>query len=482
MIILPEDYKNRIRKQLEEEAEDFLESYNKSSIKSLRVNSRKNSNFQLPFVKNENNDEYLDTISTKAFVKWEKNGIYFADAEDETENEESVKLVEPGKSALHAAGAYYIQEASAMLPVTMLDINDEDHMKILDLCASPGGKSTQIADYMNGKGLLVSNEIVPSRAKILSENIERMGVTNALVISEDPIKLAPRFEHFFDRILVDAPCSGEGMFRKHPEGCTVWSLENVSMCAKRQAYILDCAAQMLEFSGRIVYSTCTFSEEEDENVINDFLDRHPEYQRVGDDSRIFPHKDRGEGHFAAILEYKNKPEFRGFDKKIKKDKTRGQGKPDKRQIDLLLEFVKKYMNSCKVLNIESASIVKNLDKDIENRLLMFGDKIYLCPEYMPDIKGITVLRPGLWLGTIAKDRFEPSHALALALSLDEMRHAVDYDRDSQEIKGYLKGMTINYEGQNGWYLICVNGLSIGWGKCSNNILKNHYPKGLRIMG
>lgn len=479
MIKLPEDYKNRIKKQLGKEAEDFLESYNHSSIKSLRINARKNSNMQLPFAQNEAEGEYFDRISEDAFVKWEKNGIYFTDTEDEAELDETVQLVAPGKSAFHAAGAYYIQEASAMLPVTMLDINDGEHMKILDLCASPGGKSTQIADYMNGKGLLVSNEIVPSRAKILSENIERMGVTNALVISEDPIKLAPRFEHFFDRILVDAPCSGEGMFRKHPEGCDEWSLENVSMCAKRQAYILDCAAQMLEYSGRIVYSTCTFSEEEDEKTVNDFLKRHPEYQRVEEDSRIFPHKDRGEGHFAAVLEYKNKPD-KGSNEKIKKNKS--QGKPEKKQIDLLLEFVKKYLNKCNALNIDSTAGIKNLNNDIENRLLMFGDKIFLRPEFMPDIKGITVLRPGLWLGTIAKDRFEPSHAFALALSTDEVKCVMNYDKDSQEINGYLRGMTINYEGQNGWYLISVNGLSIGWAKGSNNILKNHYPKGLRIMG
>jgi len=481
MINLPEDFKNRMREMLNDQFDDFIASYDLQGDKTLRINTVKNPNEILPFA-NSSDGSYTivseGIIPDAARVKWENEGIYYQDiSEGEKEKRDNViSLFAPGKSPLHAAGAYYIQEASAMLPVTLLDVEKhEDSLKVLDLCASPGGKSTQIADALKGRGLLVANEITPQRARILSENIERMGVINALVISEDPIKLAPRLPHYFDRILVDAPCSGEGMFRKNPKACDEWSTENVVMCAERQSYILDCAAQMLDFSGKIVYSTCTFASEEDEKGIDSFLRRHPELQRAAEDIKIYPHRERGEGHFAAVIEYKEKGITENNIKKKKKKNI------DKNQTGILFDFIKNTFESCEVLNYKG-SADNGFDEDTESRLMMFGDKVYLNPEYMPNIDGLTVLRPGLHLGNIIKGRFEPAHAFALAVKPDEVKFKVNYGQTSAEIDGYLRGMTLNCEGKNGWYIVGVEGISLGWAKNANSILKNHYPKGLRIMG
>lgn len=491
MINLPDDFVKRIHEQLKDEADDFLESYNRDHEKSLRINIRKNKAGIVPFVKDiaarVYNDSLGNDIYEKARVKWEKKGLYYQEAsemsEDEATEADNTRLIlkEPGKSPLHAAGAYYIQEASAMLPVTLLNIDsveDAKPLKVLDLCAAPGGKSTQIADYMNGRGLLISNEIISSRAKILSENIERMAVTNAMVISEDPLNLAPRFPYYFDRILVDAPCSGEGMFRKHPQVCDEWSLENVSICAERQKYILDCASKMLDMSGRIVYSTCTFAPEEDEAVIDDFLENHPEFIRASQYIRIFPNRERGEGHFAAVLERRDKVMSKyGL-------KSRHTGKiVDSVQLNILTSFIKDNLKSCSLLGItDTDTINKGMTKEVKDRLLMFGDNIYLGPEYMPDIKGLSVLRPGLHLGTITKGRFEPAHAFALALTQEEVKRVYDTGCFSAEVSAYLRGLTLNADIPNGWCLVCTEGMSIGWAKGVNGILKNHYPKGLRIQG
>ena len=283
-ITLPADFTNRMKDMLADEYDRFIACYDMPPVKSLRLNIRRID----PLSYAQMSRKFTGCDDPKR-VDVYPHGYYY---EDER----------PGKSAYHEAGAYYIQEASAMLPATLLDI-DGSSLKVLDLCAAPGGKSTQIADMMNGRGLLVSNEIIPSRASVLSENIERLGVENALVISADPVDLADRFPCFFDRILVDAPCSGEGMFRRNPEAVKEWSPENVDMCAKRQDMILDCAANMLASGGKIVYSTCTFSPEEDEGSTERFLERHPEFSICDAPQRLYPHKFRGEGHFAVSFVY-----------------------------------------------------------------------------------------------------------------------------------------------------------------------------------
>lgn len=486
--MLPAEYIDRIR-EFVPDAEGFLASYEKPYVKALRINSLKNFRGIL-----SGNTILTDKVKAQNAVPWERQGLYYYEENDACSDTEGIILRSPGKSPLHAAGAYYIQEASAMLPVSMLDISEQP-LKVLDLCAAPGGKTTQIASYMKGRGLLVCNEIVNQRARILSENIERMGVSNALVISEDPNRLVTFFPRFFDRILVDAPCSGEGMFRKHPEAMDEWSVDNVKICADRQDNILDCAAQMLAPGGRIVYSTCTFNKEEDEGSVLRFLNRHPEFQTDGDVHRIFPHTHRGEGHFSAAFIYKayfgavaETSESTIAGEKVVNNKKKGkisnfESRINKEQKEALITFCNDTLKSCRVLGVgETGDFRKDIPKEIEDRLFMFGDRIFLAPEYMPSLNAITVLRPGLHLGTVIKGRFEPSHSFALVLSADEVRLTADYPEDSNEIAGYLRGQTLTCEGAKGWTLILTEGISLGWGKTVGTIIKNHYPKGLRIMG
>lgn len=482
--MLPEDFVNRMKEQIDD-ADEFLASYDKPYIKSLRFNYKKNPNELFDGITN-----YSKADIDKSRVPWENRGMYYVEPQDD--NLKGYPVIDsPGKSPLHMAGAYYIQEASAMISVTKLDLND-NNLKVLDLCAAPGGKTTQIADYMCGHGILVANEIVSQRAKILSENIERMGVSNAFVISEDPHKVQTIFPHFFDRILVDAPCSGEGMFRKHNEATSEWSLENVRICANRQDDILDCAVNMLAPGGKIVYSTCTFSKEEDEECIERFLSRHPEFVRNCPDERIYPHKDMGEGHFAASLSYKSDEHFNNNEdseiqcnkvsvKTKKKKKSLDNNHIDKEAVSVLYDFCKENLIKCDALLYDSKDKVKGFSEEIIDRLIVFGERIFLAPINMPDLRGVSVLRPGLALGKVIKGRFEPDHAFSLVLNKEDAVYSVDYGTDTEQIKGYLRGNTISYDGKKGWYLICVNGLSLGWGKCVNGVIKNHYPKGLRIQ-
>ena len=353
--------------------------------------------------------------------------------------------------------------------------------RILDLCAAPGGKSTQIGAALNGEGLLISNEIHPARAKILSENIERMGIRNAIVTNETPEHLSEIFVEYFDRILVDAPCSGEGMFRKNEDAMTEWSKENVMLCAERQDGILSHAASMLRPGGRLVYSTCTFAPEENEGSISRFLEKHPEFSIVavekwdgmsagvpewisrpadgiGHTIRLWPHRLKGEGHYLAVLKKAGElpDDYRG---RCRSGEQTGLKEKDCKEC---MEFLDTYFK-----------------KKPTGILVKFGDQIYLAPEGAPSLKGLKVLRPGLHLGTVKKNRFEPSHALALASKASDVTYSTDLPSDGAEIRAYLNGQTINREGEKGWYLITTDGYSIGWGKLAGGIMKNHYPKGLR---
>lgn len=340
---------------------------------------------------------------------------------------------------------------------------------------------------MAGKGILISNEIHPARAKILSENIERMGIANAVVTNETPQRLAEHFSEYFTRIMVDAPCSGEGMFRKNEEACEQWSTQNVELCANRQDEILDCAASMLAGGGRLVYSTCTFAPAEDEGSIGRFLKRHPEFyveevplaegmsHGLGELSatiRLWPHKLRGEGHYVAVLRkegtladggsglLKN-----GYENGI----TAGDSKGAAAGIPEYLAFAGE--------TFAGDALEKYAGR--ECRYLKFGEQLYRIQEGMPSVKGLKVLRPGLHLGTAKKGRFEPSHALALTLHAADVLHTMDLPSDGREIRGYLNGETFPAQGEKGWYLITVDGYSTGWGKLAGGIMKNHYPKGLR---
>ena len=431
--MLPSLFAERMKNMLGKEYEEFEKSYNEDSFQALRFNPLKG---EL--------STFLDRTEFQLTpVPWSENGFYF-------QKEDC-----PGKHPYHEAGVYYIQEPSAQLPAELLQAEPGEN--ILDLCSAPGGKATQIAGGMKGQGLLVCNEYVPSRAKILSENIERMGIRNALVLNETPEHLKNIFPGFFHRILVDAPCSGEGMFRKNEEACKEWSPENVKMCAERQDGILDAAAVMLMPGGRLVYSTCTFSEEEDEGSVQRFIKRHPDF-KIKEQHRLWPHKIKGEGHFAAVLEktgtaFPNPVPRSGFEKGIS---IKGEKE--------FLTFVKE--------------TVKTVPSEEEGVFVKFGNQLYLLPEGTPSLKGMKVLRPGLHLGTFLKNRFEPSHALALSLRKEEVLRSFELET-VERARQYLAGNIFDADTEKGWYLITIDGYSLGWGKLAGGKMKNHYPKGLR---
>ena len=428
--MLPQAFLDRMKLQLGEEFPAFLESLERPRAVALRFNPLKGSRPMLPFVQQP--------------VPWEPEGFYY-DPQSR-----------PGLHPLHEAGVYYLQEASAMAPVALLD--PQPGQRICDLCAAPGGKTTQIAGRMAGEGFLLCNEINPKRAKILSRNIERMGVANAMVTNEHPQNLAEHYAGFFDRVLVDAPCSGEGMFRKEEAAVTDWSPETVLMCANRQKEILQSAAQLLKPGGRLVYSTCTFAPEENEQVIEAFLQDHPEFSAETLDApwftkgnmgtfRLWPHKLLGEGHFAAVL-------------------RKNAGKTDSVPLEQPQKLPREYTDFAKTMGICLP----------EGKAIAFGSSLYWAPGDLPCLRGIRVLRPGLELGEIKKNRFEPAHALALWLK--DAAVTENFPAESHEIRAYMHGETVPSQ-QHGWCLVMADGYSIGWGKGDKKVLKNHYPKGLR---
>ena len=478
MMNLPIEFEKKMKAFLGNEWDDFLYSYDNNRFQALRFNTLK---VQSP----EERMRILKVlgISPDKKVSWANEAYYF----DEN--------VRPGKHPYHEMGLYYIQEPSAMSAAALLA--PKPGMRVLDLCAAPGGKSTQLATYLGDSGLLVSNEINTQRSRILSQNIERMGIKNAIVTNEDSFVLASHFPGFFNAIQVDAPCSGEGMFRKLPEAIEQWSPENVAICAARQKEILDNAAVMLKPGGTIVYSTCTFSKEENENVIEYFLERHPDFT-LEEMERFWPHKVDGEGHFVAKLVRRgsvnefdagydvcedscNKVEDTGLkaDRKTKKNKNsknrKNETKPalTKENMKLLSAFLDETISE------DVAAWIKN------SRLVMFGEQLYRLPDMEVDIKGLKVQRAGLHIGEFKKQRFEPSHSLALALKLSEAKNVVKLTWDDPQTTGFFNGQSVMLsdelaaECKKGWALVCVDGYPAGWGKVNGAQVKNHYPKGLR---
>ena len=428
--MLPQEFLERMKHQLGEEYDLYLQSLERPRAVALRFNPLKGEAPSLEFVKEP--------------VPWEPMGYYY-DPESR-----------PGLHPYHEAGVYYLQEASAMAPVSLLDPQPGE--RICDLCAAPGGKSTQIAGRLKGEGFLLCNEYSPKRAKILSRNIERLGIANALVTNETPQNLAKHLSGYFHRVLIDAPCSGEGMFRKEEAAVTDWSQETVQMCARRQAEILDHGAQLVCPGGRLVYSTCTFAPEENEQTVAAFLQRHPDFYpeaveapwftEAGEGAfRLWPHKLLGEGHFAAVLRRKG-------DSDVPDAPTASEKLP------------KVWTDFAKELSIKLP----------DGKAVSFGQSLYWAPQEMPDLRGLKVLRPGLELGTVKKDRFEPAHALALWLSDCQNTH--DLSSGSSDTQRYMHGETIPSD-RKGWCLVRVDGYSLGWGKGDKTVLKNHYPKGLR---
>lgn len=489
--MLPERFTQRMKNMLGAEYEEFQAALEKEEYHALRINPLKADAAQvlksLPFALRP--------------IPWAEGGFYYEKDE------------QPGKHPFHDAGVYYIQEPSAQSAVIALDPGSGE--RVLDLCAAPGGKSTQIAARMAGRGILVCNEIHPARARILSENVERLGVRNAVVTNETPDRLAVRFPGFFDRILVDAPCSGEGMFRKNDAACEEWSPQNVERCAERQDLILRAAHAMLRPGGTLCYSTCTFAPAENEGSVSRFLHVCPDMrvkkmpcpegfapgrpewvedpaEGVEHTFRLWPHKVEGEGHFVAVLQKEGgflrdgstelenpgsvlpekSPAIQPEEGRTAGSLSKGSQparRRDKKNGSRLREegfraFAEQYL-----LFTPSGSTIR------------FGDQIYLPPAGLPSLEGLRVLRPGLHLGTEKKGRFEPAHALALAIRPSDARYVYNIPAEDPRIRAWLNGESLPAEGEKGWYLICVDGFGIGWGKQAGGILKNHYPKGLRRL-
>ncbi len=431
---LPVAFIENMKKQLPEtEWEAFFACYENPPYKGVRLNPLKGGRVApsalLPFLGEP--------------VFWEKNGYY-------TEEERV------GSSPLHFAGAFYSQEPSAMCAAPLLEVQAGE--RTLDLCSAPGGKGTQLAGEMRGEGVLVLNEPVFARAKILSQNVERMGIKNAVVCSEYPEKLAAKLQGYFDKILVDAPCSGEGMFRKNAEEALgEWSEENVAHCAVRQAEILDNASKMLRVGGRLVYSTCTFSESEDEGQVRAYLEKHPE-MRLLKTEKLYPHKVKGEGHFAALFEKTEKGENESWESRIK---------PAKHSVTQRAERAYRAF--------EQAFFKEKFAKN----LYELGGTLYELPSGVFDWKGLQVLRVGIRLGEVKNERFEPDHALAMCARIEECRKVVELALDDPRVERYLKGEQIEGDGENGWCVVSVEGYPLGLGKLVSGVVKNHLPKGLR---
>ncbi|MFC5451673.1 RsmF rRNA methyltransferase first C-terminal domain-containing protein [Paenibacillus aestuarii] len=457
MLQLPSEYIEQMKAILGAEAEAFLASYRLPRTQGLRLNT----------LKIKEGSAFADKLIREFQlepVPWCQTGYYYEEPQ------------RPGRHPYHAAGLYYIQEPSAMSSVALLKPAPGEI--VLDLAGAPGGKSTQIAGCLRGEGLLVANEIHPARAKILSENIERMGIQNAVVTSAAPDKLAAKFPAFFDKIMLDAPCSGEGMFRKDPDAIDEWSLDHVRMCAARQMDILPDAVAMLKDGGLLAYSTCTFNVAENEATIEALLQRFPELTLLQTE-RIWPHKQKGEGHFVALLK-KNESSGdadHGVDNRSGV-KAKGKDKPAKANKQIV-EAKQLFGQFCQ-------EVLPDWEWDSPAEPVLYGEQLYMLPAVgaigSVQLNGLKVLRPGLHVGELKKNRFEPSHALALALTEDKLRSARTYDlaADSKEAEAYLRGEALTTSrNENGWVVITIDGFPLGWGKESGGQIKNHYPKGLR---
>lgn len=443
---LPEKYIETMKETLGDEFDAYLESFNDTRLYGLRVNTLKISV-----------EDFLKISPFKLEpIPWIKNGFYFSEEE------------KPAKHPYYFAGLYYLQEPSAMTPASMLPVEEGD--RILDMCAAPGGKSTELGARLNGTGLLVSNDISSSRAKALLKNIELFGLRNAFIINEDPRRLSEIYEGFFDKVLIDAPCSGEGMFRKDNKLIKAWEKNGPEFYGKIQREIILYGADMLKPGGIMLYSTCTFSRHEDEGTIIHLLEKRPEMELIepsyfyegfahGMDGlesciRIWPHKMEGEGHFIAVLrKSENCPQRYYNDIPESKEKL-----PDE-----LVSFMK--------------DVFMTYNK---GEIHMFEDRAYLIPKTAGDYGNIRKLRAGLLLGEVKKNRFEPSQAFAMALKMDEYRNVLNYKTDDINIIKYLKGETIETDDDGqGWRLVCVDGYPLGWGKLTNGTLKNKYHAGWR---
>ena len=462
---LPKEFEEKMKALLGEEFDDYIACYEEPRYYGLRVNTKK--------------------ISVEEFVKicpfeihpipWIENGFYY-DGEK----------VSPAKHPYYFAGLYYLQEPSAMTPANRIPINPGD--RVLDVCAAPGGKATELGAKLKGEGVLIANDISNSRAKGLLKNIEVFGIGNMLVLSEEPGKLMSYFPEYFDKILIDAPCSGEGMFRKDKKMVKAWEEHGPEFFSKLQRSIITQAAAMLRPGGILLYSTCTFDALENERTIEYLLDEYPEFEILSIEPyegfchgipsvtekpvegiektvRIFPHKMHGEGHYIALLQKGERTEGEHISEGV-----------DKKSIQKLPTELKEFLETVELEAIDPEFTGKRIDAH--------GERIYYMPKNLPDVKGIRFLRTGLLLGELKKNRFEPSQALAMCLDKDSYPKVISLSIDDDRVIKYLKGETLDVEDvtgskAKGWYLFCVDGYPLGWGKLAGGMLKNKYLPGWR---
>lgn len=451
---LPIAFETKMKTFLQDEYDAYLKSYELPKYQGIRVNTLKVDLEQW---------KGMNPFANIKNVPWCREGFYY------TEDR-------PAKHPYYYAGLYYMQEPSAMAPGAYIPIDEGD--KVLDLCAAPGGKSTQVAAKLGQSGILVSNDISASRAKALLKNIENFGVRNFIVTSETPERLASRCEGYFDKILIDAPCSGEGMFRKDEGAIKSWETHGVEYCCDLQREILEQAAKMLKVGGMMLYSTCTFSPEENEGMMQEFMDKHPEFKVVplepvggiaqgrpewieADASlkgalRLWPHHLEGEGHFVCLLQ-----------------KTWGEEDNCERL---------KPKKTIKDYEVMKEFIEENTYLPLDLPVIEHSGKIYLVAEDAPALKGLRIVRSGMLLGELKNKRFEPSYALVLGYPKEMFKHTIDFTVDDANIVKYLKGETLLHEAAKGYHVICVDGYPLGWVKAQNNTLKNQYPPTWRMMG
>ena len=455
-INLPQNYLDAMKELLKEDYEDYLASFEEKRLYGLRINTLKIS--------------VEDFLKISPFelepIPWIENGFYFHEED------------KPAKHPYYFAGLYYIQEPSAMTPANVLPVEDGD--VVFDMCAAPGGKSTELGSKLDRTGLLITNDISNSRAKALLKNVEVFGIPNLCVLSEDPKKIADRFTGFFDKVLIDAPCSGEGMFRKDNKLIKSWEKNGPEFYSKIQRDIVLSGADMLKPGGKMLYSTCTFSKLEDEETIRHLLRERPEMQLIPIPSyegfcpgiieneedtamqiekcvRIFPHKMQGEGHFLALLE---------------------------KDTDASENYHAKRKPSTEKLPEELLEFLSHVTFPVQKQDIFIRDsKVYQVSPEMPQEGGLRIMRNGLLLGEMKKNRFEPSQALAMALQMSEYDKIINLPASDERVVKYIKGETLDFENENdyqdGWNLFCVDGYPLGWGKYSKGALKNKYLAGWR---
>lgn len=436
---LPVSFENQMKEQLGPDFQDFLKSYDHEAYRGIRVNTLKISV-----------EEFL-VISPFDLepIPWTEDGFY-------------IKNERPAKHPHYFAGLYYIQEPSAMLPAVVLSPTSDD--VALDLCAAPGGKTMQMAAMMNNDGLLIANDINNNRLKALIRNAELMGVKNLVVLNDKQDKIGQSLKGKIDKLLIDAPCSGEGMFKKHDDAINAYESYDIDACVGMQKAILDDVLEVLNGDGEMVYSTCTFNTFENEEMVNYarekksmvLVDIPKKHGFISGDiiqevARIYPHKVKGEGHFTAKLK------MDGHRSVISK----------KHMTSELPELARNFMDEM-------------LEKPLKGLFKVVKNRVFMMPEHMIDITGVKIIKDGWYIGELKKNRFEPSHAFALGLKASNCKHVINFKSDGSEIIKYLKCETIACDGDKGYNLICVDGYPVGWGKWSGGKLKNLYPAQWRL--